>query len=218
MKRIIHICLTASLLAMVLLLGLASFTYARPQFYLGVSQVYNSVNTDARDVQSYDDDETLYFPTLDSDYGASLTWGMEFRRFALEFGLTGSHHEGNNAAGLPIDADYGIFDVNFKKFIGHSPYIKPYLLVGFCVTSLEVQNGAYDVYYTDSGNANFTGIGLNLGYGLTLKLGDSIGLKGEVIYRSVAFTHASGMYEEGDLSDTLDGSGLCFNAGINLYF
>ncbi len=219
MKRIIHICLSASLLATVLLFGSASFADARPEFYLGVSQVYNSINTDARNVPSYDEEETLYFPALDSDYGASLTWGMEFRRFALEFGLTASHHEGNNAAGLPIDADYGIFDVNFKKFIGSSPYIKPYLLVGFCVTVLEVENGAYyDGYYPEWGDADFTGIGLNLGYGLTLKLGDSIGLKGEVIYRSVAFTHASGVYEDGELSDTLDGSGLCFNAGINLYF
>ncbi len=218
MKRIIHICLTASLLAMVLLLGLASFAYARPEFYLGVSQVYNSINTDAKDFYFSNGYETEFdsIPALDPGNGLSLTLGMEFHGCALELGLTASSHDGVDSLGGPMDARYGIFDMNFKKFIGPSQHFKPYILVGLCLTSLEVEYGSVNNYY-GSGDATFSGVGLNLGYGLELKF-SNVAFKGEVIYRTTEFTDISGVDASGTLPSYVDGNGLCFNVGMNLYF
>lgn len=215
MKRIIHICLTTSILVMVLLLGLTSFAYAAPEFYLGLSQVYNSVNTEASQYDS--DNETILAPALDPGNGLALTFGMEFPRCALEFGLAVSSHEGDNLNGRSMNADYGIFDANFKAFIGSSRHVKPYFLVGLCVTSLVVEDGAYNDYYDEWGDATFTGAGLNLGWGMEVKF-SNVAFKGEVIYRTVEFTDVSGVEDSGSLSDSLDGSGLSVNAGINFYF
>lgn len=216
MRRTIHICLTSCLLAMILLLGLASFASAAPEFYVGVSQVYNFVDNKAQDYWSYDNTELISAPALDPGNGLSLTFGMEFPRCALEFGLTASSHDGEDSLGGHMDATYGIFDANFKAFIGSSRHVKPYFLVGLCVTSLEVENGANDSYW-GGGDATFTGAGLNLGWGLEAKF-SNIGLKGEVIYRSVEFTDVSGVDDSGTLDDPLDGSGLSVNVGMNFYF
>jgi hypothetical protein len=201
---------------MVLLLGLTSFAYAAPEFYLGVSQVYNSVNTEAHDYWSDDNTELVSAPALDPGNGLSLTFGMEFPRCAVEFGLTASSHDGEDSLGGPMEATYGIFDANFKAFLSSSRHVKPYFLIGLCVTSLEVEDGARDSYW-GRGDATFTGAGLNLGWGLEVKF-SNVGLKGEVVYRAVEFTDVSGVDDSGTLDDPLDGSGLSVNAGINFYF
>jgi hypothetical protein len=220
MKRI-HKSLIACLVTMVLLLGTASFAYARPEFYLGVSEAYNSINTTATDIHFTDgyENEYEYVPALDPGNGFSVTFGMEFTTCALELGLTSSHHDGTDSAGLPADADYTIFDANFKKFIGESDYLKPYLLIGLCVTSLNVNDGSTNTYYNKPDDATFSGVGINLGYGLELKF-SNIALKGEAIYRTVEYTSVSGVdtYDEHLDEDDFDGNGLCFNVGVNLYF
>lgn len=216
MKRIIHICLSASLLATILLFELTSFVEARPDFYVGVSQVYNSFDTEMAIYKTDDYVETEYAPALDPGHGFSLGFGMEFQSCALEFDISATHHDGTVSGGSSADADLGIFDVNFKKFIGPSRHFKPYFLVGLCLTSLEVEDGSYDVY-DGWGDATFTGVGLNLGYGLELKF-TNVAFKGEVIYRATEFTNVSGVNASGSLSEYLDGDGLCFNVGMNLYF
>lgn len=218
MKNVLCKSIAICMLTLALSLGVASFVFAA-DFYLGISQVQNSLTTN-EDIY-VDNNETVYIPALESGNGYSITWGIEFTRFSLELGFTSSSHDGEYA-GTSMDATYNIFDVNFKKFLSRSEHFRPYWLAGLCITSLVVEDGYLDFGYYGYGydydDATYTGVGLNIGGGLELKILPSMAFKGEFIYRLVSYSSVSGLDSTGVLDESFDGSGLCFNAGINLYF
>lgn len=216
MKNVLCKSIAICVLTLALSLGVASFVFAA-DFYLGISQVNNTINTDEEIIQYYDED--FFIPALESGNGYAVTWGMEFTRFSLELGFTLSSHDGEYQ-GDSFDATYSIFDINFKKFLNHSEHFRPYWLAGLCITSLDVEDGVNDYFYMKPGEATYTGVGLNIGGGLELRILPSMAFKGEFIYRLVSYTSVDGIdtTHSLDIFDSFSGSGLCFNAGINLYF
>lgn len=219
MKNILSKVIVICILTLALSLGFTSFAFADADFYLGISGVNNTINTEEDFIYIFDTDEYFYVPTLESGDGFAITFGIDFSDSVLEFGFTTSSHDGDYQ-GDPLDAIYNIFDINFKKFIGHSEHFRPYCLVGLCATSLTIEDGVWDYFYKEYGDAKYSGVGLNIGAGLELKILPSMSFKGEYIYRLVKYTSADGIDTSNvlDLFDEFGGSGPSINVGINFYF
>jgi hypothetical protein len=225
MKNVVLKGFIICFLTLAFCLGTISTSFADDGFYLGISRVTNSIGTHDTSYSDYYNEEHFTVPTLQSGNGLSITGGIDFTEGALEFSFTSSTHAGDYYQGTTYNdgtynATYNILDINFKKFVSDSEIIRPYWLVGFCITSLVVEDGYYDSYYHYYDDATYTGVGLNLGGGIDLKILPSLSLKGEVIYRAVAYSSAgtSDYYSDNPLSETFGGSGYCYNVGLNFYF
>jgi hypothetical protein len=221
MRNVVLKSISICFLILVFCLGIVSTSLADDDFYLGISRVTNSIGT--KDAHYYNYYEDYYVPTLQSAEGLTITGGIDFTQGALEFSFTSSSHEGSYKdiyQNTPYDATYNIFDINYKGFVSDSEKIRPYWLVGLCITSLVVKDGYYDSYWGSYDDATYTGVGLNLGGGIDLKILPKLSLKGEVIYRAVAYSSVStsDYYSDTSLPDTFGGSGFCYNVGLNFYF
>jgi hypothetical protein len=217
MKKNLIKIITCLLVVLLLVLGTYSFAFAETpgdSFYLGLSVVSDSIGT--KDNSYAGDGETIYVPTLDSGTGFAITGGMNFSGEAFEIGYTNSSHNGSYQ-NTSFSATENIFDLNYKRFFTDSDQpLKPYWLGGLCITGLVVKDGA--VSPSKSGNATYTGFGLNIGSGVDYRLKSNLSLKGELLYRWISYFSAEGMNTSGSLDDSFDGSGLCLNIGLNYYF
>ena len=217
MKKNLIKIIACPLVVLLLVLGTYSLAFGDNQdgsFYLGLSLVSNSIGT--TDTSYSGDGETIYVPTLNSGTGFAITGGMNFAGGAFEIGYTNSSHNGNYQ-NTPFSATENIFDLNYKGFFNDSDQpLKPYWLGGVCVTGLVVKDGA--VSASKSGNATYTGFGLNIGGGADYRLKSNLSLKAELLYRLVGYFSAEGMYTSGSLEDSFDGSGICCNIGMNYSF
>lgn len=213
MKRIAGILST--LPCLIFLLSQPSF--AGEGIYLGIDYVYNAIegDFDDRDI-SLGPGDTLVAPLIDKGNGIGIHLGYRLpTNFSIELTYQQTSHDSKRGA-------IG-FDVNHSELAGGIKYnfnaeglMQPFVKFAAGVHVLEVEGGASNSGLVD--DAYYSGVGLDIGAGIDFFFTKRVSLGLDATYQSIHYTDASGIIEEGKLSDELDGSGLSLNAGISFHF
>ena len=191
--------------------------YVKDGTYLGVFFTKNNMSGD------FDDTEYLYgsmeindVPYVDNDTGFGFVLGGRVADGAVEFGYQRSKHKTNSILFGESEASYNVIDFNCKFDVFAQKRIRPYILFGFGIPWLTVEDGMMDLYPPEEEgirDETFIGFALNAGCGLAYYFHPQWAITGGVIKRWNWFTLA-----EGDAIDDLSEKTFCLNIGIAYTF
>jgi opacity protein-like surface antigen len=186
-------------------------------FYIGGSWVQNNMSGEFDDTFFLIDppNPDIYdVPDVDDGMGFGVFVGWRVMKGALEIGYQRSTHDTSTSlAGMPdSEAAYNVVDLNlkvdvFEKFDLFAQHrLRPYVLVGFGIPWLTIEDGSTDgVSLHDE---TFVGYALNAGAGIAYYFDPQWALTGGVIhrwnwFRSVESIKTNGSLEERTLNFTV---------------
>lgn len=160
------------------------------------------------------------FPSAESNLGEGYLFGFTHPKGAVEASLLFSNHKIQDVPFIKENsqADYVVFNLDFKYYFLENRKIKPYILAG--VAWLDFTDvDAYNFYGIIKGDATYTGLGFNLGSGIDIYFTPHIGVSSGILYRYVSFTTDLLIFEEEEkAAEKLSGGTLNFNLGIKFVF
>ena len=163
---------------------------SRSEFYLGLILPYNALggNLDGKRLYTGPDGDAIV-PNPRNALGAGIAFGVKSDRssgrgLALEGSLQGSHHQSDTSGGPA--SNLGLVSADFKFFPTTRGNLQPWLQLGVCLASLEVDDGFFS--NGQRKNETFTGDGLNLGAGLLAYASPHVALHLAAIYRFIHYT------------------------------
>lgn len=182
-------------------------SYAKEGLYVGPTLPYNTISGDFDgNTLLASTTEIIAVPKVESGFGFGALLGVRFKKGALELSYLRSEHDATWLGGKGTVA-YNIVDIDFKIYPSVDSPIQPYLLLGMGFPWLVVHDGSASG--TAVGDATLTGIGLNIGGGLSYYLHPTICVNGGVIYRWINYSTAKVvMGVSREIEGGLGGSGL----------
>jgi hypothetical protein len=184
--------------------------------------------------------ESNSIPTIDRQFGFAGMAGYREGAWAGEVSYWYTNHNAyiysgvdvnnNPVTSLATTAVYSSINLDLKRYFFTTLPIQPFLLAGvnFAFLSSHHTSQLLDPTGTTvfwSGNQTESGVGLNLGVGLELYLGDGLSLVGGAVQRFTSWAGESGASKvdstpmpSGDPSNTgaLEGNGLNFFVGATV--
>jgi hypothetical protein len=191
--------------------------YVNNGTYLGVYLTKNNMSGDFDGSGKYYTTTTELFdvPDLDDGSGFGFVLGHRDQKAAVELGYQRSRHDtssffidmGEN------DASYNVIDFNFKVDIFARNKVRPYILFGFGIPWLTIEDrGMIDLgSYED---ITYMGWALNAGAGAAYYFRPQWAVTGGLMYRWNWFTRAEGA----SLDESLFEKAFCFNIGVAYTF
>ncbi len=192
-------------------------SYVKEGVYVGFNLTYNTISGDF-DGNSLlaSATEIIAIPKVESSTGFGALLGVRFKKGALELSYQKSEHD-DTWLGTKGTTVYNIVDIDFKIYPSAESQMQPYLLLGMGIPWLVVRDGAFTA--TAIGDATLTGIGFNIGGGISYYFQPRICVNGGVIYRWISYSTATGVSEASNtIQDGLGGSGLTLKGGITFAF
>jgi hypothetical protein len=192
-------------------------------FYMGGSWVHNGMSGEFDDTMSLvrpPDPDIYDVPDVDDGMGFGVFLGWRFMKGALEIGYHRSTHDTTTSlVGMPdSDAVYNVVDLNLKVDVFHKidflarHRIRPYVLAGFGVPWLTIEDGSTDgVSLRDE---TFVGYAANVGAGIAYYFDPQWALTGGVIHRWNWFRNVESIKIDGSLEERT----LGFTVGIAYTF
>jgi hypothetical protein len=193
--------------------------YAKTGIYVGLSLPYNNIEGDFNgDTALVGASDIILVPSIENGFGFGISLGVTSGQFAGEINYLRTTHDGN-FQGAKGDVEYNLVNLDGKYYFLAHKRVQPYLLMGLSFPWLTIVDGSATLSPTPSvGDATLNGIGLNLGTGIAYYLHPRISINAGIIYRPLLYTRAEGVVGEGELEDTIDGSGFNFSVGIAYIF
>ena len=205
----------------VLVLGLSANGYAadgqptvKNGFYLGMYAAQVPVGGNFDDTRFYVSGSTVYdVPKVEDGQGFGVVMGGRFPRMAIEMLYQRTTHDTHSSFVDIGDqtAYYNTIDFNFKFDLAWESKARPYLLIGFGIPWITIENSKYDGDYRDE---TFHGLAANLGAGLAYYFTPKLCINGEAYYRWARFSNVDG----DSLDDDLDSEGPIFKLGMAYTF
>jgi hypothetical protein len=202
---------------------------AKEGFFLGVIIPYSGISGDFTGEQALvvpDKGELFAVPDVKGSFGIGILLGGRFHRpaeFAVELSYIWSKHD-ISFLGAKGKANYKIVNLDYKFYVSSEKQIQPYLLLGWCIPWLVVEDGAVQVYSSGTssvGDATFITAfgGFNLGGGLEYYIYPRVSLSAGVLYRFIEYNRVAGVSGEDRLmKDNLKGSGVNFALAMKATF
>jgi len=197
------------LIALVMVLTVTSKAEAKKGFYIGAGATYNTINGDFDGHSGLEGGtEVIIMPDINNAFGFDVLGGYGISdHWAIELNFMSSGHRGTWET-FSGDVSYSSFSVNGKYSLATSGTVQPYLLFGVSYNGLMIKQGAADLFTGETGDATFTGPGLNFGTGVDIYVSPNLSLTPGVMFRYVDYTDAEGVHGSGSVSGGTDGSGL----------
>ncbi len=193
-----------------------TFKRAKSQFYFGLTIPYTTIGGDFDGQYALvSGSETIIIPEIDNAVGFGITAGITgrvspFWQYSLEIAYQRTTHE-YTFLSASDDATLSNWDFNMKGIYALEN-IQPYLLLGLAVPIINVNNGSYDgIGYYD---ANYRGVGINLGAGMDLYVSPRIFLNFNAMYRIQQISSVKGFDDRLEISGGMDSNGMNISAGI----
>jgi len=168
-------------------------------FFLSLSgQEFNLQGDLSGDLTLWHFEKAFFVPKLSQDFGLAVGLGIRRRSGLWEFNVAHSSHQAL-WGGTASRASLYVLEVNGWGFPWKNSVLQAYYLLGLCFPLLTVQNGARmagSVY-----DATYTGLGINLGAGLLLNLGQRVFISGGVKHRFLGFFYVNGGGKGRDIAD-----------------
>lgn len=184
-------------------------------FYLGAMFAYNNMSGDFDDSTYFVSYSDAYdVPDVDSGSGFAVVGGCRADRFAFELGYQRTSHDTSSSFSdmAESDASYSVIDLNFKIDVLAKSKLRPYVLFGFGIPWLTIEDGSTDgESYEDE---TFVGFCLNAGAGVAYYFRPQWAVTGGLIYRWNWFSSVEGE----SLDDSLSESALGFTVGVAYTF
>jgi len=176
-----------------------TFKRAKSQFYFGLTIPYTTIGGDFDGQYALvSGSETIIIPEIDNAVGFGITAGITgrvspFWQYSLEIAYQRTTHE-YTFLSASDDATLSNWDFNMK------------------VPIINVNNGSYDgIGYYD---ANYRGVGINLGAGMDLYVSPRIFLNFNAMYRIQQISSVKGFDDRLEISGGMDSNGMNISAGI----
>lgn len=204
MKRIV----SAIMISAWMIWGSSTSAFARQGFYLGAGVPYNTVGGDF-DGKSFlvGPDDIIIQPEIDGGFGYGILAGYGFTpAWALELSYLASSHDAEFLGGSG-DVKYSAFNIDLKYSLLTSQATQPYFRVGIGFPKLVVEDGSAS-FLGQVGDAEYTGVGLNLGVGVDHYVTPHFSVGAGATYRIVEYDEAEGVVGSGKIDDNLDGDGF----------
>jgi hypothetical protein len=204
-------------------------SYVKEGAYLGIYFTQVNMSGDFDDTRAYSaPGEILDVPKVNDGTGFGVVLGARASKGAFEIGYQRSRHDtsatllGEILGDSDTESTYNVIDFNFKIDVFARNQIRPYILFGFGIPWLTVENGLYEVdydydteeYVYSTEDATFFGFALNAGAGVAYYFHPQLAVTGGLIYRWNWFTSAEGR----SLDDNLLEKAFCLNIGIAYTF
>ena len=216
MKMIVGICMLLCF-AMVNPVYAEDLEFVKEGFYLGALFAYNQMSGDFDDKAAYTNEEGTWIydaPEIDNGMGFGVVLGHRSKLGAAELGYQRTVHDTNSgfAAFGESEAVYNVIDLNFKLDVLAQDKLKPYLLLGFGVPWIDIEDASTDgVSYDD---ITYVGFNVNAGAGAAYYFHPQWAIMGGVIYRWNWFNEV----EDGRIDDHILEKALGFTFGIAYTF
>ena len=187
----------------------------------------------------YSNEEQTLIPSINRNFGFGVLAGHREGPWAAEMSFWRSDHTASWNGGLGVTfttpASYQSINVDIKRYFFTQLPTQPFILIGLSFPWLWVRQ-ASSLYDTNSGTPVLTqtndetmsGIGLNLGAGLEIYVGDGFSLLGGIEQRWTGFNQINGaakigsnnLYYDGNPKDTgnMEGDGLNLYVGTTVGF
>ncbi|MFH1826241.1 MAG: outer membrane beta-barrel protein [bacterium] len=215
------------LITLLLSLLLSAATQAKEEekvtFSVGLLGTYNSIGSDFNGTTSYvssDNGTTVYVPKVSAGSGLGLISLIKIPTLPYDCGisyLTSSHSATWNAGAASGNVTYSLFNIDFYIPFMTQEKLAPYYVLGMSMCGLTVPNGSEN-NSAQTGDATFTGAGLNLGLGTEYFLLPKLALRGETNFRFTMFSGVSGVGGvQGRITNIPTSSALDFSFGATYY-
>jgi len=178
---------------------------SRKGFFLSLSGQDIQLKGDlSGDLTLWHFDKAFFIPKMENTFGLSLGFGYRREGGLWEFAVVRA------SPSILLDgrsgrASYYDLEINGWGFPWKDAAVQPYYLLGLCFPWLVVQDGSRLEHAVN--DATYTGLGLNLGAGLLINLGQSLFLSGGIKYRYVGFFYVNGGGKGRDITDLTVGHG-----------
>jgi hypothetical protein len=163
---------------------------------------------------------------VNSRSGIVISAGQVFRNSAVEFSYARSTHpaplqffevRGLDTAFYEGEAVYNRLNFDYKRYFVRGFRPQPYLLIGAGFPWFMVRNGA--LVNGEIANATFSGVGVQIGPGLTFIAHPRVAVDVRAIYRYDLFLSARGGGGDwAEVLDTLNLHGLNVTTGLRFMF
>lgn len=140
----------------------------------------------------------FYLPRVDANTGFSIQGGAVLKSGIWSAGYFQSSHNAH-FQGRERTATLHAVEIEGKGYLIRSRPVKPYLLAGFSIPWLTVKDGCLkgDAVY----DAQYTGLGVKIGAGLTAPLFPNVILTAGLHYRYLALLYVKGGGESRDVAN-----------------
>lgn len=162
-------------------------------FYLGVMMVQNSMSGDFDNTTVYYTSTTLYdVPDVDNGSGFGIAAGYRMDRGVYEMAYQRTSHDTNSSfTDVGDSASYSVLDFNFKYDVAKLEKIRPYVLLGFGISWMTVEDSSTDGY--DLEDETFLGHCWNLGAGMSYFFNPKLAVTGGIVSRWNTFKSVEGV-------------------------
>ncbi len=164
--------------------------------------------------------DLILVPEVDDGIGFGAGLGYRFGEFALEFNYMRTTHDADFPGSTIGDATLNLVNIDVKYFFMTDSPLQPMILVGLAIPWLDVGDGSIVIATGESGDSNFTGVGLNLGGGVNYFLTPQVALTAQAGYRFLWFMDVKGASNDraNIRGDYLEGFGFFLMAGVSYTF
>lgn len=125
----------------------------------------------------------VIFPKFDSATGIGLAVGGRKGKIGGDLIFLYAEPDAYYA-GVKIDSKVQLIDLNFKYFFNDiDNNFQPYLMSGFFIPKFKINKGATDAGTNTLSPAKYTGLGLDFGAGMELKISEKFSVDASALYR-----------------------------------
>jgi hypothetical protein len=183
-------------------------------------------------VTIYSDEEQTIIPSIGRNFGFGALLGHREGPWAAEISFWRSDHTaswtGGGSVTFTTPASLQSVNIDFKRYFFTELPTQPFILMGMSFPWLWVRQASTLIDINSgtpvavmSNDATMSGLGLNLGAGLEIYVGDGFSILGGVEQRWTGFNQTNGAAKIGNNSIYFDGNpkdvGSLEGDGLNLY-
>lgn len=189
-----------------------------PRLYVGLQLPFETIDGDFDGTSGLvSSSDTIILPEIDSAAGLGLLVGISpVPQLDFEAALSSVSHDAQ-WGGAPGDVTHQTLGVTARIHFRMADYIQPHLSAGLGFHRLVVEDGSQDVFGA-VGDGVFTGMGLDLGAGLSGYLTRNVSAGATLVYHFIRYTEAEGVRESGTVSPAVNGDGVGVIFRVVYYF
>ena len=213
--------------------------YIKQRTYIGAIGTSSTINAGSNEVLGFNGNyevvtasgpfEVDLLPTVSRNFGYGGLVGHREGSYAVEVSYWKSFHDSTWSGGGPVffnsTAIYQAFNVDLKRYLFPQLPTQPYFSLGLSFPWLIFKQGSAD-QFGRTGDVSYGGLGLNLGIGLEIYIGQDFSVMGGAIQRFSGFNSVSGIYQQhdqgiewnGSTDLNIEGDGLNFMVGATFGF
>jgi len=190
---------------------------AKSGFYIGLSGVHNTVESDDFDGETVlvGPSDIILVPDVDDGTGFKIVLGARSSSSAAEISYIKSDHD-ITFLGASGDGELTLWNLDWKLFFQTKKRVQPFFLLGFNFSEFTAKDSSSDGI--NVGDAKFKGVGLNAGAGLAYYFNPRAAITAGATYRWITYGRAKGIVGSGDLPEDIVTKGINFDAGLTYTF